>query len=517
MQRILLSFVLIFTTIGITFSQPLSEEQIDSLVQKTMATFDVPGMAVAVIKNDTIVIQKGFGVRSVNNQKPVDTKTIFGIASNTKAFTTAAIAQLVDKNKLSWDTKITEIIPELKLDDAYVTRELTIRDILSHRSGLGLGAGDLMVFPGKNSTTLEELIHNLRHFKPVSSFRTEVSYNNLFYILAGEIVTRVSGIPYETYIEKHFFEPLNMERATFDEEKINNDKNRIDGHTLINGKLMTTQKTFTKIGDPAAGIYASIEDMTKWVQARLHYGKYGEELEKSLFSHQQAVEMWNPQANSTPRKGPYNTHYSASGLGWFVADVNGHLQASHTGGLLGIVSQVTLIPEIGLGIIVLTNQESGAAFTAITNSIKDAYFGIQGEDRVEQYREIVYKNEVKNLEIVEEVETEVKKQLKNKNIPLPTTSILGEFTDTWFGDVTIIEQKNTIRFTSKKSPDLSGKMHFYKGTTYVVYWDDPTLNANAFINFELDTEGRVIGFKVSPISPATDFSYNYQDLQFLKK
>ena len=184
-SRTCLVFVFLLLT-GITgFSQALSSEQIDSLVQKTMKTFDVPGMAVAVLKDGKVVSKNSYGIRSIKTGEPVNNQTLFGVASNTKAFTTAALAQLIDQDKLEWDTKVNDIIPEFKLYDPYVTSEFTIRDLITHRSGLGLGAGDLMVFPASNTTTLDEMIHNLRFLKPVSSFRSKFDYDNLLYIVGG--------------------------------------------------------------------------------------------------------------------------------------------------------------------------------------------------------------------------------------------------------------------------------------------------------------------------------------------
>src|SRR5690554_2267956 len=361
------------------FAQGLSGEQIDSLVQKTMKTFDVPGMAVAVLKDGQIYYKNTYGVRSLKTGAKVDENTLFGVASNTKAFTTAALGQLVDKGKLDWDTKVTDIIPEFKLYDAYVTNEFTVRDLVTHRSGLGLGAGDLMVFPASNITTLDEMIHNLRYLKPVSSFRSKYDYDNLLYIVAGEIVARVSGKNYDDYISENFFIPLGMNRSKLSIQEIDADANRIDGHAPVDGKLEITTNTFTQIATPAAGIYASINDMATWVQALLDEGKYGEKLTDSLFSKETLNEMWTPQTLVRSGKGAYNTHFVAYGLGWFLSDVSGHFQVTHTGGLLGIVSQVTILTELELGIIILTNQESGAAFRANTNSIKHSYIGIEGD------------------------------------------------------------------------------------------------------------------------------------------
>lgn len=515
LQRSLVVFGLFFFCTFV-HGQVLSSSQIDSLVQKTMKTFDVPGMAVAVLKDGKIYHKNTYGVRSLKTQEPVNENTLFGVASNTKAFTTAALGQLIDQRKLGWDTKVTDVIPEFQLADPYVTREFTVRDLVTHRSGLGLGAGDLMIFPANNTTTKAEMIHNLRYLKPVSSFRSKFDYDNLLYIVAGEVIARISGKSYDDYISENFFKPLGMDRSFLSIPKIKADNNRIDGHAPVNGKLELTGDTFTQIATPAGGIYASINDMATWVQAQLNDGKYGEKLKDSLFSRNVHSEMWTPQTILRRGKGPYNTHFSAYGLGWFLSDVHGYFQATHTGGLLGIVSQVTLLPELDLGIIVLTNQQSGAAFSAITNSIKDAYFGIKGEDRIQQYNERRLVAERKADSIVQAVEKNIAEQLRAKSHRPNVANFTGTFRDPWFGKANISEEKGTLRFKAEKSKDLQGTMVFYKGTTFVVHWDDPTLKADAFIIFNLNTEGKAVGFGMQAISPLTDFSYDYQDLEFTR-
>ena len=507
------SFVLILYNVSLS-AQGFSSQQIDSLVQKAMETFDVPGMAVAVLKDGKIYHKKTYGIRSIKTNAPVNENTLFGVASNTKAFTTAALGQLVDEGKIDWDTKVNDIIPEFKLYDSYVTSEFTVRDLVTHRSGLGLGAGDLMVFPASNRTTMEEMIHNLRFLKPVSSFRSKYDYDNLLYIVAGEIVARVSKKDYDQYIENNFFKPLKMTRSKLAIPEIDADLNRIDGHAPVDGKLEITTNTFTQIATPAAGIYASINDMTIWVQTLLNEGKYGPELKDSLFSAKVLKEMWTPQTLVRSGKGPYNTHFTAYGLGWFLSDVNGHFQVTHTGGLLGIVSQVILFPELNLGIVVLTNQQSGAAFTAISNSIKDGYFGLKGKDRIKEYNDRRLAGEKREDSIVTQLEKNIQTQLKSK-APRPKSSdYVGTYKDPWFGNVIISEQKDGLHFKAEKSSDLTGRMEFYKGTTFVVRWNDRALKADAFVNFNLNTEGQAEGFKMSAISPLTDFSYNYQDLDF---
>ena len=176
-----------------TWSQPLKSDEIDKLVNRTLETFNVPGIAVAVVKDDQVVHMKGYGVISITTGKKTDENTLFGIASNSKAFTSAALGILVDEGRITWETKVIDIIPEFRLYNSYVTEDFNIKDLLTHRSGMGLGAGDLMLWPDSSAFTTEEIIHNLRYLKQTSSFRTKYDYDNLLYLVAGEVVRRVSG------------------------------------------------------------------------------------------------------------------------------------------------------------------------------------------------------------------------------------------------------------------------------------------------------------------------------------
>ena len=201
MKKLICSIVLITFTLA-SYCQGLTSKAIDTLVARSMKAFDVPGIAVAVIKDGKVIHSKGYGVRSLRTGQPTDENTLFGIASNSKAFTAAALGILVDEGKLTWDDKVRDIIPEFKLYDPWVTEQFTVRDLLTHRSGMGLGAGDLMFFPDSSDFTLKDVIFNLRFLKPVSSFRTKYDYDNNLYIVAGEVVKRVSGISWDDFVQQ---------------------------------------------------------------------------------------------------------------------------------------------------------------------------------------------------------------------------------------------------------------------------------------------------------------------------
>lgn len=505
----------LFFVLGILKAQPLPAEQIDQLVARTLKAFDVPGISVGIVENGKLVFAKGYGVRSLRTGEKMDENTIVGIASNTKAFTAAALAILADEGKLSWDDKVQEHVPEFKLYNPYVSAEFTIRDLLTHRSGLGLGAGDLMFFPDSSDFTVNDVIHNLRYLKPVSAFRTKYDYDNNLYIVAGEVIARVSGKSYADFIEERILAPLNMKSSAASFGRLKDNSNVIDGHAPVNGKVQVIARSSLKVGLAAGGINSNITDLSKWVILQLSHGKYGEGLKQQLFSEEMHEEMWSPQTIiRVSNPGPYNAHFAAYGLGFFLNDAKGYKQVSHTGGLEGMVTQVTMIPELNVGIIVLTNQQEGGAFSAITNQLKDAYFKMTGTDRVAEYS----KNRSGGLAEAKKITGSVWKQVAANNKIKPDYSIFaGTYADKWFGDVTISIKNNGLWFQAKRSPKLAGPMYFYKGNSFVVKWLDRSMDADAFVNFALDTDGRANAITMKAISPLTDFSYDFHDLDLRRK
>lgn len=515
MKQICLSILLFaFTTAS---AQIISSKEIDVLVERTLKTFDVPGIAVAVVKDGKVIHSKGYGVRSLNTQQKVDENTLFGIASNSKAFTAAALGMLVDAKKITWDDKVTDYIPEFKLYNPFVTDEFTIRDLLTHRSGLGLGAGDLMFFPDSSDFTLKDLIHNLRYLKPVSSFRTKYDYDNLLYIVSGEVIARVSGMSWNEFIDTKIIQPLGMSKSASTYRLLKDKSNVIDAHAPVDGKVKAIRRDYSEVMDAAGGIYSSVADLSKWVIMQMNNGKYGDSLKKQLFSEATHEEMWTPQT-IIPVHGttPYNTHFASYGLGWLLSDVKGYKQVSHTGGLAGIVTQVLMIPDIKLGIIVLTNQQSGAAFQAISSTIKDSYLEVKGIDRVTQLAEKRKKQEEDAKKITDAIWKDIETQQKSAT-KTDTATYIGTYTDNWFGDIIISTKKGKLWFDSKRSPRLTGEILPYKGNTLIVKWVDRSMDADAYLKFNLDNTGKGAELKMEAISPLTDFSFDFQDLDFKRK
>lgn len=509
---LLVFFLAAFNIPGLS-AQPISSAEIDRLAERTLKTFDVPGIAIAVIKDGKLIHSKGYGLRSLDSGEKVDENTLFGIASNSKAFTAATLGILVDEGKIGWDDKVIDYIPEFRMYNSYVTEEFTVRDLLTHRSGLGLGAGDLMFWPGSNNFTMKDIIHNLRYLKPVSGFRTKYDYDNLLYMVAGELVARVSGRSWEEFVEERIMVPLGMMKSAGSFNRLKDQSNIIAAHGLVNGKVKVIDRDRFEFGNSAAGINSSISDLSKWVIMQLQHGKYGEG--KQLWSEKVHKEMWSPQTIiPVGNPGTYNTHFVSYGLGWNLSDVKGYKQVSHTGFVAGMVTQVTLIPELQLGIIVLTNQQIGAAFTSISNQIKDSYLGVKGIDRVKENSDLL----ASRLGNADKVSSEVWKVADaaqaNNLSPKDLNQYAGTYRDKWFGEVMISMKNGKLFFASRRSPKISGELFYYKGNTFLAKWTDRSLDADAFVMFGLDYEGTPATIKMNPISPLTDFSYDFQDLDF---
>src|SRR6202166_434896 len=266
---------------------------LDAYVGASMKTFEVPGMAVAIVKDGKIIVAKGYGVHKLGDPTPVDEFTLFGIGSNTKAFTTAALATLIDEGKLSWDDPVYQRLPGFVMYDPYVSHEMTIRDLLTHRSGMGLGEGDLLFWP-HTTYTRDEIIYKLRFMKPASSFRSHYAYDNLLYMPAGQIIPAVTGTSWDDYIRQHVFAPLGMNHSNVSNTAFKDRDNYAFPHERVDGTLQVISLEVLDNAGPAGSINSCAADMAKWVQVQLNRGRFVDR-EGRLFSEQQSKEMWSAQ------------------------------------------------------------------------------------------------------------------------------------------------------------------------------------------------------------------------------
>lgn len=508
------TIVYMISTVGL--NAQIGSQQIDSIVKTSMDQFTVAGVAVAVVKDGEIIHQKGYGIRSIMGQKPVDEHTNFGIASNSKAFTTTALAILVEEGKLSWTDKVIEHIPEFKMYNDYVTQNFNIQDLLTHRSGLGLGIGDLMFFPDGSDFTIDDIINSFQYFEPVSAFRTKFDYDNLLYLVAGEVISRVSGMTWETFIKERIFKPLGMDNSYASISFLDPNGNVASPHLNEDKKLFHTDPEIwdpKKINGAAGGIYSNVNDLAQWMLVQLNGGSYGPDLKLQLFSKNSQNEMWKIHTTTDVNRNPrYNSHFSGYGLGWNLTDMNGNMVVSHTGGLIGMLSKTLLVPDLNLGIVVLTNtyMDGAGVFSAVSQSILDQYLGLETFDWAKTYANMLSQQNTESDKVVEDVW----KTVETANTEgLNLDNFVGVYEDDWFGKVEIYKNSEQLWFKSLRSKKLKGEMQFYKANTFVVKWSESGLiDADAFVMFQLDEEGKAIAIKMKGISPAIDFSFDFQDL-----
>lgn len=511
MKRFLLSTSLFLTLIFSTFGQ-LSSLQVDSLVTDAMDKFNVAGVAVAIVKDGDIIHEKGYGVLSKQTNKPVNQHSNFAIASNSKAFTTTALALLVEDGKINWTDKVIDHIPEFKMYNAYVTENFNIQDLLTHRSGLGLGVGDLMFFPDGSDFTINDLLSSFQYFKPVSAFRTQFDYDNLLYLVAGELIARKSGMTWEAFITERIFKPLNMDNSYAALNLIEDTSNLTLPHNTATGDFKVLPNFQEMINGAAGGIYSNVNDMSQWMLLHLNQGKYGENLNKQLFSVESQHEMWKIHTTTDVNRNPrYNSHFAGYGLGWDLTDKKGNMVVSHTGGLPGMLSRTVLIPDLNVGVVVLTNTEPGGAgvFLAVSRTIVDGYLGLDDYQWTEKFYNYFKESQAEGDLVTKQVWETVQ---ANKKVKINENDFLGIYKDNWFGKMEVFNKNGKLWIKSYRSPKLNGELQYYKANTFAVKWEYQDMNADAFVMFYLDENGKAQSIKMKGISPNIDFSFDFHDL-----
>ncbi len=482
-----------------------------------MEKFSVAGVAVGVVKDGRIIHAKGYGVKSVETGEKVDGQTSFAIASNTKAFTSAALAILVEEGKLGWNDRVIDHIPEFKMYNDYVTQNFNIQDLLTHRSGLGLGAGDLQFWPEGSDFTMHDLLTNFQYFEPKSAFRTRYDYDNILYIVAGEVIKRVSGQSWEQFVQEKILDKIDMKNSSTMPVSRCGLKNLASPHLATNGKLKTIpwfEHNSDNINGALGAILSNAEDMCLWMNLQLNGGRYGRGLEHQLFTRASQREMWKIHNSIDLRPNDrYDPKFSGYGLGWRLSDMCGEMVVSHTGDFSGMLSKVIMLPGLDLGVVVLTNSYYGGAgvFRAVSQTIVDSYLGLDDNGWTDKYLDSYLKRSGDASSEVERVWETVKTADDSQ---LNTKNYIGIYEDNWFGKVEVFLNDGSLWFRSFRSPKLNGPMYYYKANAYVIKWMQRDLDADAFAIFCLDEDGMAQGITMKGVSPDIDFSYDFQDLQF---
>jgi CubicO group peptidase (beta-lactamase class C family) len=485
---------------------------LDAYVTRAMKTFEVPGISVAIVKDGKVVVAKGYGVRKLGDATPVDENTLFGIGSNTKAFTAAAVATLVDAGKLDWDDAVYERLKGFAMYDPYVSKEMRIRDLLCHRSGLGLGEGDLMFWP-HTTFTRDEVVYRLRFLKPATSFRSHYAYNNLMFVTAGQLVAENSGKSWDEYVREKIFVPLGMNNTNSSNTAFNVGGNWAYPHEKVDGQLQVIPFEALDNAGPAGSINSSAADMAKWVLLQLNHGKIPG-TETRVFSERSSQMMWSQQTvvpvnEEVPDavKG-LKPNLSGYGLGWFLRDYKGRKLVGHSGGVAGFVTRVLLVPQENLGVVILTNAEEDFAFESVLDHILDSYFGGATEDYVAAFKGLEDKQQ---KEAEETMKKAAASRAADSKPSLPLEKYAGEYSDPWYGKMTITQEGGGLVLTLARTAKGVADLQPWQYDTFKAHWRDRTVE-DAFVTFSLKPDGGIDHFTMVAVSPLADFSFDYQDL-----
>ena len=507
-RRFLFCLLLIVALNGVVSAQP---PDLDRWVARAMQTFEVPGIGLAIVKDDGVVVAKGYGVRKLGEPAPVEARTRFGIASNTKAFTATALGLLVEDHKIEWDAPVVRYLPGFAMWDPFVTRELTVRDLLVHRSGFGLGAGDLLWWP-ESTYDRKEIARRLRFIPPATSFRSAYAYDNVLYLVAGELIEAISGQTWEDFVSSRILAKVGMTGTNVRHSAAAASGNVAVTHARIDGKVRPIAPFASDNTNPAGGINSSAEDMAKWLRVQLSGGKLADG--SRLFSEATARQLTSivtpiPIGDSPPELPALKTNFHGYALGFDIRDYRGHKAVMHTGGLPGYVSRVVMIPDLNVGVAVLTNQESGAAFDSIAFRILDHYLGAPAFDWIDGYKKV----ESRNDSAIAEAERRAGTSRDAASKPsLAPARYAGTYRDAWYGDITIGEENGRLVMRFSHTPLLVGDLEPWQHDTFIARWRDRELRADAYVTFALNPDGSIDQAKMQAVSPATDFSFDFQDL-----
>jgi CubicO group peptidase (beta-lactamase class C family) len=494
----------------------LAESDVDAYVLRVLKEFDIPGASAAVVKDGRVALAKGWGVREQGGA-PVDADTLFGIASNTKAFTAAALGILVQDGRLGWDDPVARHLPGFRMYDPYVSQEIRVRDLLSHRSGLGLGAGDLLYWP-ETDLTRADIVRRAAEIPPASSFRSRYAYSNLMYVAAGELVAAAAGRSWDDFVAERIFAPLGMKRSTPNLAGLKGRDNVALPHAPVDGTLRLVDRGYADNIAAAGGIQSSAAEMARWMGALIEWSREAEPrvARPRVLEAKTIRELWTPHVavpipSPAPELAAVQPRFLQYGLGFSLRDWDGRTLATHTGGLSGMVSRVLLLPEESIGVVVLTNQESGPGRDAIAYGLLERARGkASGVDWIVAGQASVMRTREREMQ----AETRARRSRDAASRPSrPLAAYAGSYSDRWRGEATIAEDGGHLVLHISHSPSLVADLSHWQQDTFVGKWRDRTV-PDAYVTFVLSPEGAVDEIRMRPVSPNADFSYDFQDLLF---
>ncbi|HSK73953.1 MAG TPA: serine hydrolase [Pyrinomonadaceae bacterium] len=490
-NRIIILILVLLVSSLFVAAQPAPLAGFDDYVSRAIKDWEVPGVAIAVVKDDKIVFAKGYGVREVGKPAPVDERTLFAIGSSSKAFTAATVAMLIDEGKLKWDDSATKYLPGFQLYDPYATRELTVRDLLSHR--VGLERGDLLWYASPYDRA--EVLRRIQYLKPSSSMRSRFGYQNIMYLAAGQIVYAITNKEWDDFTRERIFAPLNMTASGTSVKALANSNNVAAPHSKFDNNVVPIPWRNVDNIAPAGSINSNVVDMAQWVRLHLGNGKYEG---KQLISAANIKEMQMPQTiirleGSMARLYP-EAHFLNYGLGWFLSDYRGRKLVEHGGSIDGMRALVAMLPEENLGVVILTNLSGTILSVPLSYRIFDAYLGAPQRDWSAEM--------LKSMKALQEQAEAAQKKaeaerVKDTKPSLDLEKYAGEYTDEMYGDARINFENGKL--TLHRGPNYTGDLEHWHYDVFRVTWRDRQMG-KGFVSFRLNKEGKVAEMNIENLA-----------------
>jgi len=489
-------------------------EAIDAAVRAAVERYGLPGIAVGVIDDGKVVYARGYGETVAGSGDPVTSKTLFKIASNSKAMTASVLARLVQQGRLRWDDPVVKHLPGFAMHDPWVTAHMTVSDLLVHNSGLPEGGGDLMLWPEPNLFSRDDIVRGLRHITPAYGFRSGYAYDNLLYVVAGQVAAAAGGASYEELVRRELFQPLGLDACRVGEFALADAGSVAQPHMREGGRNVAMRRDADLVQEiasaPAGGIRCTLDDMLLWARNWL----VPTEAQKAWLGDPQRAELWKartPMPISSQRRRWDNTHYYAYAYGFRLADVDGTWTVSHTGTLGGMYSMMMLVPDRRSGFVFMINGDGDRARTVLGEALLKLFTAPGKSLGVNGYADELAKPSVPAA-------STAKPKLPDAAARKPVAAAsmrdwLGTWRDPWFGDVRICAVGDGVEWRSLKSPKMHGKVATLDGR-HLLHWDDIAVDIDAWLDFSGAGDARRL--RMAKLDPDGDFSSDYEDLDFAR-
>jgi CubicO group peptidase (beta-lactamase class C family) len=452
---------------------------LDAWIEEEMRRWQIPGLSIAVVKDDSVVYARGFGVRRLGEAARVDEHTLFGVASTTKAMTAAALGMLVDEGRLHWDDPVVRHLPGFQLSDPWVTQQVTIRDLLTHRVGVGRISGNRLRY--LSNRTRDDVLYRMRFHSFEAPFRSGYVYSNAMYTVAGEVIPAVTGVSWDDFLRTRIFGPLGMSRSNTSVLAIAPNENAAWPHQEIDGVVQPIERRDWNVVAPSAAVNTSAREMAQWM--RMQLGEPGVYAGRRILSRAAMLEMHRPQValgGSSLTGAPF----SAYGLGWSLRDYDGHWMAQHGGATDGMNTQLVLVPGQNLGVVVMTNTFN-TLMNALANRVVDAYLGLPDRDWGDRFRasyEAQYASAQARRDSIHAA------RIPDTRTARPLAGYAGSYVDSLYLDAAVRLEGDGLVLQFWADPDMIADLEHWHLDTFRAVWRNRALREE-FLWFTLGSDG----------------------------